>query len=447
MAAKYLRSSAAGAGTGADWTNAYTTLAAAMAGVSAGDTIYVANDHAETQTANMTITSPGTAAAPVLVIGVNTNSTVPPTGVVSSPTASITTTTGGTMTFSGFAYIYGINFMCGTSGSVTFNLTSSSSWMYIFDNCTININTTGSGSRINIGSTSTTPIATLVLIDTPLDFGNVTQTINFGNCRMFWRSTSNISGSGLGIVPTTLVTPLNAYSTLEISGVDLSAFGSGKNLVNVGTGTSILVKISNCLLGSSVSVITGTISTQGHQVLLDISDSASTNYRMEHYKYQGKIIGETTVVRTGGASDGTTTISHKFTTNSSGPSLYSPLEGPWMYVWNQTSGSKTITVEFLHDSVTNLKDSEIYLELEYVTTGQTPLSITRTNRAASVVATPADCPAGTGTGNWTTTGLTNPNSQKLTLNFTVDPRMPVRARVCLVKTNYTVYIDPLLTIS
>jgi len=43
MANKYVREAASGTGTGADWTNAYTTIIAAEASASRGDTIYVAD--------------------------------------------------------------------------------------------------------------------------------------------------------------------------------------------------------------------------------------------------------------------------------------------------------------------------------------------------------------------------------------------------------------------
>ena len=42
------RSVAAGAGTGADWANAYTTLSAAFTAKAAGDVFFVSEDHAET---------------------------------------------------------------------------------------------------------------------------------------------------------------------------------------------------------------------------------------------------------------------------------------------------------------------------------------------------------------------------------------------------------------
>jgi hypothetical protein len=65
MANVYVYSGAAGAGTGADWTNAYTTLTAALAAKAAGDDFWVAHDHAETQASALTLTSPGTPASAV----------------------------------------------------------------------------------------------------------------------------------------------------------------------------------------------------------------------------------------------------------------------------------------------------------------------------------------------------------------------------------------------
>lgn len=78
MANHYVWSGATGGATGADWADAYLTLAAAATGSVAGDTFYVAHDHAETQASAMTITFPGTEASPNRVYCVDRAGSVPP---------------------------------------------------------------------------------------------------------------------------------------------------------------------------------------------------------------------------------------------------------------------------------------------------------------------------------------------------------------------------------
>ena len=67
MAIYYVYSGAAGAGTGADWANAYTTLTTAVSGKAAGDVFYIAHDHAESTAGRVTITVTRDASEPMPV--------------------------------------------------------------------------------------------------------------------------------------------------------------------------------------------------------------------------------------------------------------------------------------------------------------------------------------------------------------------------------------------
>src|SRR4051812_1694563 len=115
MANVYVRSAAAGTGTGADWTNAFTTLAAALTAGAAGDSFWVSEDHAETGTSAKTMTSPGTVSNPCFVYCVDHSGSVPPVSADLRTTATITTTSTGDMTTAGSMYVYGTIFSCGTS--------------------------------------------------------------------------------------------------------------------------------------------------------------------------------------------------------------------------------------------------------------------------------------------------------------------------------------------
>src|SRR3990167_3028291 len=92
MANVYVRSGAAGAGTGADWGNAYTTLAAALGAKAAGDDFWVADDHAETQASALTAVAPGTSASPNRIICVDRAGSVPPVSADLRTSATISTT-------------------------------------------------------------------------------------------------------------------------------------------------------------------------------------------------------------------------------------------------------------------------------------------------------------------------------------------------------------------
>jgi hypothetical protein len=227
--------------------------------------------------------------------------------------------------------------------------------------------------------------------------------------------------------------------------VDLSLLGSGKNLVDVTnmTGKS-LVSFENCKLGSSVTVATGTFSNAGGNGSVEIRlvncDSADTNYRYHKQNYHGTITQESTIVRTGGASDGTTPISRKMVSTAN-TKIYSPLVMDDIVFWNETTGSsQTATIEVVTDNVT-LTDAECWLEVEYLGTSGFPISSLVNDRVTDdVFGTPAN--QTTSSETWTTTGLTTPVKQKLAVAFTAQEKGYVRIRVMLAKASTTVYVCP-----
>ena len=270
--------------------------------------------------------------------------------------------------------------------------------------------------------------------------------LHMAGTRFSWKGGSILAA---GSAPTALFVGQASFlrGTFNITGVNLSHLGSGKSLVDVATNPgSRNITFSACKLGASVALTTGTpVAPGGPVVWLDNCDSADTNYRMQRHQYEGDVYSETTLVRTGGASDGTTPLSHKYV-SSANSKFYAPLYGPEIVIWNSTVGSsQTVTLHIVHDSVTNLQDDEIWLETEYMGTSGFPLSLFADDRAASIIATPADQTASTET--WTTTGLTNPNKQQLVTTQTPQEIGFYRCRVALAKASYTVYACPKLTVA
>lgn len=174
-------------------------------------------------------------------------------------------------------------------------------------------------------------------------------------------------------------------------------------------------------------------------------DSGDTNYRYRKATQFGTIQDETGIVRTGGASDGTTTIAYKMVTNANAEHPMLTLDSPEIVRWNDTTGSAiTLTVHGLWDSATNIKDNEIWLDVMYLGTSGAPLG-SFVNDGISVVATAADQAASTET--WTTTGMANPNKFKMAVTFTPQEKGFVHATVRMAKASATVYIDPMLNVS
>lgn len=149
---------------------------------------------------------------------------------------------------------------------------------------------------------------------------------------------------------------------------------------------------------------------------------------------------------TGGASDGDTPISFKMVSNANAEYPHLTLDSQVIAVRNTATGtSKTGTVEILHDSATALKDDEIWLEAVYLGTSGVPLGSTVSDAKADVLATAANQTSSSET--WTTTGMANPNKQKLSVTFTPQEKGNVAFVVRLAKASYTVYYCPKVTVS
>jgi len=154
MANVYVRSGATGAGTGADWANAYTTLAAAFSAKAAGDNFWISEDHAETQASEMILTSPGTPSNRCRVICVNHAGSVPPVSADLRTTAAISVTGfANSLFFDGYVSICrGIHFTVGGGGDNNCNLglydgNSTTQMHWVMDSCLLEIASTRSSSN------------------------------------------------------------------------------------------------------------------------------------------------------------------------------------------------------------------------------------------------------------------------------------------------------------
>ena len=438
MAILYVRSTDGDdADNGSTWALAKATLAGAAAAAAAGDTIYVSQAHAESQASAMTITFPGTAGSPNIVLCGN-DAAEPPTALAT--TAVVKTTGSNALTMTGAAYIYGITFRAAEGGASTnMNLgVSGNSGQFIFDTCRLEMMAT-TYSHLMVSSSYSN--SSYLLLNTVVKFGSTGGHIYTLSASFRW------VGGSLDV--TTAIPAYLFYagrgSCVRLDGVDLSGLNT-RLYGSISAGSCIVLDCINCKTHANLVLLENIIPAHDGEVRSDYSDSGDTNYKMDHRKYQGSIVTETTIKRAGGASDGTTELSWKMVTLASGAQFYLPLASPPIAVWNETTGSsKTLTVEIVHDSLTNLQDDEVWVEVDYMGTSGFPTTTRISDRMTNILSTAAD--QATSTETWTTTGLTNPNKQKLAVAFTPQHKGPVVARVMLAKANYTVYVCPKVTIS
>jgi len=239
-------------------------------------------------------------------------------------------------------------------------------------------------------------------------------------------------------LPTTLLQLVSTKSASLIEGVDLSALGAGKALFATLVVNAKAV-FKDCRLGASVGVA-GAITVAQTTVDLIRCDSGDTNYRQERYVFEGVLTTETTIVRTGGASDGTTPISWKIVTTAS-PKWFAPFKCFPLVIWNETVGSAiTLTVECIASAVLN--NDDIWFDVEYLGTSGFPQGNFATSGKTDILATGAANPTSTETWGGALTG-----KFKLSKAITPQEKGPITVYVRVAKASQTVYVDPKITVT
>ena len=432
------------------WTYATITLLRAVTGNAAGDYFYVSSSHSESVAALQTYTFAGTITNPNYLLSVDDTSGTPPTTLLAGGT--VTTTGAFGIALQGSVYCYGMTFSATTgnsSGSLAF-VTSAGSATQTYESC-----------KFRIGSTTTGSFA-FIAVGTSLNQGN--RTVTWNNCTVKYGSNSGqYVGTGAAILyrngggfeagtgtPSTGLfrTDQLVAGQMYLNGVDFSILNSTMYLTAPTAGLYGVLSLRDCKMpsGWANTVVNATVTGPYHPVGVYNSSGTSLNYNTVYQGYFGKVVPETTYVRTGGASDGTTALSWNMTATSSAAYPQSVLTSSEIVVWNNVTGiSKTATVEILHDSATALTDAEIWVEVMYLGSSATPLGTIINDSKANVFATAAN--QATSTASWTTTGMANPNKQKLSVTFTPQMKGYVHARVMLAKASKTVYVDPVLTVA
>lgn len=450
MADIYVRNTGANSSPFATWGNAATTLAGALAVATSADTIWVADDHAESQATAITLTLPSTVGLKIL--GVNTHATTPPTAAnlvaAGAWTASLTTTGNVAINIAGgFAYIYGLQFITGSGqggSSAQLNIGSTAGAQgIVVDNCFLRIAETGAAVCNIMPVVGATCRDCLVIVkNSTFRFGGTGQAIGIrqGRARI-----SNCLIDSAGSAPTTLFTAIQASGgDVEVSNCDLTG-KTWTNLVNAGNGTPLILRFRDCKFPASFVATTGSVPGPGGAVVeLYNCDSGNTNYRLSRNTYMGSTNNNNSIYRTGGASDGTTPESFQMVSNSGASNYYVPLGSPEIFAYNgQTGVSLTAVVDFIHDSATALTDADIWLDIIYLSDTGSPLGSSISNAAATVLT--AGSNHASSSSAWTGTGgFANANAQKLSVTFTPQQKGYMIARVMLAKANYTVYVDPYL---
>jgi len=438
MANVYIRS---GGNNGA-WTGTVASVATAASTDAAGDVLYVASDHNESNGAAQTWAFAGINASPTKVI-CGTTAAAPPTTISE---AGVCTTTGAFgFSISGNVYVYGLTLNCGTGGvnaSISMDIpATSSNVQQLYEKCKLKLVATGTASAFVIGQTANNYPSKVTWKNTDISFANASQKISINMGEFIWDGGSILSGSTA--ITGGMINSISSgeYAKFRVSGVDLSLLGSASYLCSASGGGTVDGFFRNCKLPTSWTggLITGTINARDRVSMYNCS-SADTTYELFIADYTGNISHEDVIVRTGGAG-----ISWKMVSSANAEYPHLTLNTDESVRWNTTTGSAiTATIEIITDDVT-LKDDEIWVEAQYLGTSGVPLGVFANDAKANILATAAN--QTTSSETWTTTGLTTPVKQKLSVTFTPQEQGYIHAVVKLAKASTTVYVDPKITIT
>lgn len=433
MSTWYVDSTATGSGTGTSWTNAFTTLGAAISAAAAGDDFNIYSGSAESHASNVTLTFPGTDAAPNRVFSCDkTNAPAQASDLVAGAqiiTTGATNITIGGGSSNGYVYIYGVSFQCGTGSSASSDFVMTNQSEITLDTCTIAINNTSISSGVSLGNTSVFSNPSKInWINTTVKFSNSGQSISVGdNCDFTWRDTPSGAVAG-STAPTTLIA---GASVITLEGLDLSLLISGSTILGSTHGL-----IRNCKLGSSVVVATA--ATPMAQTDLIISDSSGTGYRQERYRYQGTLTASTTVYNA--ASDGVTPISWQVVTtaNSNRQSPFACFEiAQWL-----AAGTYGATVSQITSGTAGLTSADVWIEARYMGNSGSPLDSLVTSAPATLL-TAGSALIG---GSWAAGALAHVYELQVP-SFITAIAGYVYFTIKVAKPSLTVYVDPLITVA
>lgn len=363
MATFYLWSGATGTGTGASWANAYTSIIG-PSGFSSGDTIYAAQDHADSWAVETQLQNIGGTGGYVNLICVNRAGSVPPVEADLRTTATFTTTGAGNhnLKVNDNWYIYGCNFIAGagTTDTPQIRIGNGYNCSQIYENCSFYMASTGASQF----SPSETLQNYVQLYNCTIKFGAITQTFKTAAGRLAW------SGGGFdaaGSVPTTLFDN-NDSGFYEWSGVDLSIitrfFDQPQNMREL--------RLNNCKMNASYTWVNNSDrAPRMCRISAVRCNSSGLGYDNFYYDGVGSLVHDSTIK--GLASDGTTGFSIKATTLSSANRRY-PFECATLMPFNSVTGTnRVVTVDGIWNSTALPTTDEAWLDIEHMGSASTPI--------------------------------------------------------------------------
>lgn len=446
MANVYVDSNAAGSGTGADWTNAYTTMAAAIAKpIADGDVLLVEYRHTYTGAGAVSWAFPN-GTFTVLSVDKDDSDNLRVGADEGAGGANAISISGGST--GSFVYFYGIELKGSTNGSGNSKIyiqngTSDYSRL-VWQSCSFTLQSASASATINIGSQSSGNSRSTSC--TFYDCTFTAQGATTGEMLLFHNTTArfyNMVTAYSGANKPLELVAIGGQGTccdVLIADSDLSTWNAtGSYLVDVAQmGYFSRVVFENCKMSASplTGVKTGTFPVSSASVVIRNCDSGNTLNTFEYYDRQGTLTEETSIYADSGAQFNGSAISWKVVTTSVCTKT-TPFICPDIMRWNTATTSTNFDV-YLNSSTT-LTDVTCWMRMGTSTDASFPRYTNYETRASNPLrAAGTTLDAG---GSWT--GVAD-NDYRLRITKTPSAVGLVRAMVHIAAATATVYIDPII---
>jgi hypothetical protein len=436
------------------WGAPHARLFSAYSGGSPLQKFFVADNHAETQSINLSFSNPATSSGPTYTICVDHTAAVPPVEANYNTGATISTTGSGNISFqavggAGTAFYYqGISFSAGGGGSSAVSITFQTLGVHhVYKNCNFIIASTSASAVITVGTTSTP--CSVLWDNCTVQFANAGQKITLASASFEWRNTpSAIVGATL---PTNLITGTGASEFISFAcrGVDFSALST--TLLSLLA--TVPIVFEDCKFHASVtrySVANATAVGYPNSPMITVRcDSGATNYKSTRDEYAGAQTTETSITRVGGATDGTTPTSDKIVTNALATFL-TPYRMLPLAIWNEVTGADvTVTVYGTVNSASLPNNDEIWMDMQYLGSSGSPIASFKSTSKSHPLAANAAVSSDGSTWNGGGSGAGWSPFKLVATLTSPQPAMKgfVYINVRVGKTSGTCYLDPLPTLT
>lgn len=350
------------------------------------------------------------------ILGVDSNTTDPATGLASPITAAESVgAAAAAFTITGKGRVEGLILSSGTNNSTScqFNLGTGTDPVALFiDRCKIRNPTSNTNRRINLGPSAASGDDD-VLVDvrrTEFEFGATSHSflIQHGRIRL---SAITLSGSA----PTTLFRQANAVTAdCEVVDSDLNS-AAWTNLVDCSATASGRLLVKNCKMPSGWTLTTGTHPGPGGiDVDVDNCDSGDTQIGFARARNAGTIVHSAAVYRD---ASGGPAYSIRMAPNANSKFPHHPLV--WRGAIKAPAGSRTLTIYLVTDRATALNAAQVAVRVHYQGTSGFPLALVASSESADIFAAASPSTLTSSSESWAGTGgFSNVQKREIDVAFT-----------------------------